>query len=190
MKKLLRNLLLALSLAAFSAAYGAGTPTLDVAVTDASGKVAYKGKTSSSGTFATGKLAPGNYTVQFNSKSVPSGHYMLVVSSGKKKVSADAVDAGKFAKGGVAMKVEGVAGGMNITGQVANAAAATNNSNVRIIKGKRYVWVKNTEAGSNLGGKWVEEGSPEASSVLRLSRDSLNKMQEHGDAHQEGFPGR
>jgi hypothetical protein len=112
---------------------------------------------------------------------------MLVVSAGKKKVAADTVAGEKFAAGGVAMKVD-VGAGLNITGQVASAGAA--DANVKIIKGKRYVWVKGGETGSNIGGHWVEEGSRAAGNARTLSRSDLNRMQEHADGHQEGFPGR
>ncbi len=188
MKTTMRFLLVTLPLIVASVVYAAEAPALDVTVSDANGKVAFKGRTASNGTFSTGKVGAGNYVVQFNSRAgAPSGQYALVVSAGKKKVSADAVDGGRFAKGGVAMKLDGVGAGTNISGQVVNAAALANNPNVKIIKGKRYVWVKSS-TGSNLGGQWVEEGSPEARNVQRWDRDALTKIQAHDDIHQEGFP--
>jgi hypothetical protein len=182
-----RNTLLFLLFAAISSINGAGVPAIDVVVSDASGKVAFKGKTNADGTFSTPNLAPGNYVVQFNSKSsvLKGNQYALVVSAGKKKVAAGAVAGEKFAAGGVAMKVD-VGTGLKITGQVASTAAA--DANVKIINGKRYVWVKGGETGSNIGGRWVEEGSRAASNVRTMSGGDVNRMQEHGDAHQEGFP--
>ena len=106
MKNLIRNLFLSTLLLAVSAAYGAGVAPMDVTVSGPGGKVAYKGKTDANGTFSTPKLAPGNYTVQFNSPGLKAGQYVIVVSAGKKKVSADSVIGDKFAKGGVAMKVD------------------------------------------------------------------------------------
>ena len=197
MKNPFRHLLLALSLGLVSIATGAAVPALDVTVSSADGKVAFKGKTNAGGTFSTDNLAPGNYVVQFNSNSpaVKGNQYALVIGAGKQKVTAQAVAGSKFAAGGVAMKLE-VGKSMNITGQVSSGMSgsangkAESNANVKIINGKRYVWVKGGETGSHLGGHWVEEGSPEARNVSRMSTDAVRQRQDHGDAHQEGFGGR
>ena len=103
MKNLIRGTVLSLCFAIACMAYGA-VPPLNVTVSDASGKAAFKGTTNAKGTFATAKLKPGNYVVQFNSKNgaVKGNHYAIVVSAGKKKVSANAVPGEKFAAGGVA----------------------------------------------------------------------------------------
>lgn len=161
----------------------AATPSINVTVADASGKVAYKGKTAANGTFSTGKLQPGNYVVQFNSDNA-KGDYAIVVSAGKKKVTADSVAGGKFAKGGVAMKVDNSAG-VNISGQVAEAvkngeSTLADGTKVKVVNGKRYVWVSGG-TGSNLGGRWVEEGTPEARNVGRLSTDSVRSIQDRGN---------
>src|ERR1043166_2033580 len=114
MNKTMRTAFIALLFAGASFTYGA-IPPMTVTVSDSSGKAAYKGATNASGVFATGKLQAGNYVVQFNSKSAPKGaQYAMVVSAGKKKVTANAVQAEKLAAGGVAMKIE-VGAGLNIT---------------------------------------------------------------------------
>src|SRR3954447_15329123 len=92
--------------AAASVAYGS-LPQVKVTVADSSGKTAYKGATNASGTFATGTLQPGSYAVTFTSNNVPKGaQYALVISAGKKKVSASAIGAERLAGGGVAMKID------------------------------------------------------------------------------------
>ena len=186
-----RILSLSILIAAASAVYGAGMPQLSVTVSDGAGHVAYKGHTNSGGTFATGKLQPGDYVVQFNGGGMPSGNYALVVSAGKQKVMAEAVAGEKFGKGGVAMKIK-VSEGMNVTGQVssgkAGAVAATagaGNAKVKIVNGKRWFWV-NGSTGSNLGGHWVEEGSAEAQNVQNLSTSAVNRIQERGAAGLSG----
>src|SRR5205814_5203111 len=95
-------------------------PALNVTVSDAGGKVAFKGATNSSGLFATTNLKPGSYIVAFNSTNaaLKGNQYVLVISAGKKKVSANAVAGEKFTAGGVAMKID-VGASVNITGQVA-----------------------------------------------------------------------
>src|SRR3954470_19405250 len=148
----MKNLLLytSLSLLAAASVAVAATPPLQVTVSDASGKVAYKGRTSSAGTFATSKLAPGEYVVQFNGTA--AGTYAVVVSAGKNKVSADSVSGEKFAKGGVAMKVK-VGEGMNISGQVAEGGAVAangGNGKVKVVNGKKWYFVEGS-TGSHLG---------------------------------------
>jgi hypothetical protein len=173
MKKLVVGTLLAV----FVSVANAATAPMSVTVTKGD-KVVYNGSTNASGVFSTGKLEPGNYVVQFNSKSaaaVKNEQFTLVVSAGKKKVSADTVAGEKFTAGGVAMRVD-VANGTNITGQVvsskdaaaaqANSAVGSSSDKVRIINGTRYVWV-GPEMGSNIGGRWVEEGSVTAKQARR-----------------------
>jgi hypothetical protein len=118
---------LCLFLVAASVAH-AGVPSMNVTVSDSTGKAAFKGATKGDGDFATAKLQPGNYVVQFTTKnsSVKGGQYSIVVAAGKKKVVANAVAGEKFLSGGVAMKVQ-VEGGLNITGQVV-AGTNVNNS--------------------------------------------------------------
>ena len=172
MKNLIRSSALSLFLAA-GVAYGA-VPPLNVIVSDSGGKAAFKGATNSKGTFTTAKLSPGNYVVQFNSPSGGiKGNYAIVVSAGTKKVSAAGVDGMKFAKGGVALKVD-VAAGLNITGQVAEEAAGASKN------GKKMVWIA-PQPGSHMPGKWVEEDSAEAKLARasgNLHNNEVNKLQE------------
>ena len=113
---MIRSAVVSLLFIAACMAYGA-VPIMSVTVSDASGKAAFKGTTDTKGTFATANLKPGDYVVQFNANSaaVKGNHYAIVVSAGKKKVTAGAVPGEKFAGGGVAMKVD-VGAGLNITG--------------------------------------------------------------------------
>lgn len=173
MKNLIRSTVASLILAAACMAYGA-VPALNVTVSDSSGKAAFKGKTNSSGAFSTATLKPGNYVVQFNSPDGGvKGTYTIVVSAGTKKVSAAGVVGEKFAKGGVALKVD-VGNGLNIAGQVAAEAAGASKS------GK--VWIP-PQAGSHMPGHWAEEGSPEAIAAKtagNLDAQGVNSMQERG----------
>src|ERR1700730_5803445 len=163
MKKILlavlSSSLLAFLLGGATAVYG-GVPSMNVIVSDASGKVAFKGATNASANFATANLAPGNYVVQLHSKSetLKGNQYLLVVSAGRKKVIADAVPGEKFNGGGVALKIA-VQSGFRITGQIATdqMSASGLGQKVRVIDGKRYVWVR-AHTGSNLADHWAEEG--------------------------------
>ena len=164
--------------ASTSLAFGA-VPQLTVTVADSGGKAAYKGTTNAKGTFATGVLKPGNYVVQFNADGVKGGSYALVVSAGTKKVSADSVAGEKFAKGGVAMKID-VGSGLNITGQVSPGGNTKVDSN-----GKKMVWIPK-KLGSNLPGHWAAEDSAEAKEARMsgtLSTKSVQDIQAHQDQH-------
>jgi len=155
------------------AAFG-DVPSLKILVADSAGKLAYKGATDASGLFATPKLPPGNYAVQFASNKAPAGsRYTLVVAAGSRKVAANAVAAEKLAAGGVAMKID-VGAGLNITGQV---AAEDKNSPPLGRNGKPMVWiVKHT--GSNLAGHWAESDSAEAREALTSGSFSRKYMQD------------
>jgi len=181
MKSIIRSTALALLFAAVSFAHG-GVPPVSVTVADAGGKAAFKGTTNATGAFATANLKPGNYVVQFvsNSAATKGKHYAIVVSAGKKKVSASAVPGEKLAGGGVAMKVD-VGPGLNITGQVATEADGA------VKNGKKMVWIA-AKVGSNIPGHWVEEDSPEAKEARVRGTLDLGKAQDRSaDPHQESF---
>jgi hypothetical protein len=180
MKNLSRNLFLALVLFAATVAFG-GVPPMNVTVSDASGKAAFKGTTNAKGTFATAKLKPGNYVVQFNSPNgAIKGNYAIVVSAGMKKVTAAGVAGEKFAKGGVALKVD-VGAGLNIAGQVAAEA------NGAVKNGKKMVWIS-PPLGSHMPGRWVEADSADAVAARTRGTLDMNKVQDNAaDTHQEGF---
>jgi hypothetical protein len=179
MKNMIRSTALSLFFAA-GMAYGA-VPALNVTVSDASGKAAFKGATNTKGTFATAKLKPGNYVVQFSSPNgAITGNFAIVVSAGTKKVSAAGVAGEKFAKGGVALKVD-VGANLNIAGQVAAEEAGASKN------GKKMVWIP-PMLGSNMPGHWAEEGSPEEVASRNrgiISKDRLQKMQNNSI----GMPG-
>jgi len=122
MKKLIGSSFLGFALLAACVAHG-GVPPMNVSVSDAGGKAAFKGVTKANGTFATANLTPGNYVVQFisTSRGMKGNRYAIVVSAGTKKVAAAAVPGEKFSGGGVALRVV-VGSGLNITGQVAPEA--------------------------------------------------------------------
>jgi hypothetical protein len=126
MKNRILTVGLGLFLIVAAAAKGGGIPPMNVTVSDAGGKLAYKGATKNDGGFATEKLQPGNYVVQFSSKNsaLKSGQYSIIVAAGTKKVVANSVAGEKFLSGGVAMKVQ-VGTGQNIIGHISTGPVAT-----------------------------------------------------------------
>ncbi|PZR74097.1 MAG: hypothetical protein DLM73_09055 [Chthoniobacterales bacterium] len=175
---MIRNMLLSVFLVVASAAY-AGAP-MNVTVFDSGGRVAFKGATNVDRTFVTENLPPGKYVVQFTAKSVAmnGNQYLVVVSAGRKKVIADAVAGEKFAAGGIAMRVD-VGTGLKITGQVVSGQTIVSSASitVRVINGKRYVWI-GSELGSNLGGHWEEEGMASAQNIKNISMADFRKIQD------------
>jgi hypothetical protein len=180
MKNLSRSLFLVVGLFAGTIAFG-GVPPMTVTVSSAGGKASFKGTTDSKGAFATSSLPTGNYVVQFNANAaaVKGSHYSVVVSAGKKKVSASAVPGEKFVGGGVAMKVD-VGAGLNITGQVVSDEKVSKS-------GKKMVWIPPV-LGSHMPGHWAEEGSAEEVQSRNrgiIGKDRIQEMQSKG----VGMPG-
>jgi hypothetical protein len=170
---IVRSIVIGLFGVAASVAFAA-VPLVNVTVTDSSGKTAYKGATNGNGTFATGKLQPGGHVVAFNAGSAAKGEkYTLVVSAGKKKVMANAIEAERLAGGGVAMKID-VGAGLNITGQV---AAENKNSAPMGHNGKPMVWISQ-KLGSNMRAHWAESDSAEAKEAQTSSRFSIKNIQD------------
>jgi hypothetical protein len=159
MKKLIGRSFLVFVLLAASVVYG-GVPPMNVTVSDAGGKTAFKGVTTANGTFTTANLTPGNYVVQFNSTSggMKGNRYAIVVSAGTKKVAAAAVPGEKFSGGGVALRVV-VGSGLNITGQVAPEADGKTVSEARkidtreISRIQQHQDINRTKESSNLTGR-------------------------------------
>lgn len=177
MKNLIRSAVASFLLIATCMAFGA-VPPVNVIVVNAGGKANFKGTTDSKGFFATANLPPGNYAVQFvsNSAAVKGNNYTIVVSAGKKKVNAGPIPGEKFAKGGVAMKVD-VGPGLNITGQIVTAMSGA------VKDGKRMVWIP-PMLGSNMPGRWVDADSAEAAASKTrgsMSSDTVQRMQESGN---------
>jgi len=169
----MKNVLLShLLLFALLGTASAAIPALNVTVLDPSGKTAFKGATDTSGIFASPKMQPGSYAVQFISNNAPKGsHYTLVVVAGTKKTFANAITAEKLAGGGVAMKIE-VKANASIQAQVSAEDAAT-----RIGKnGKLMVWIPK-KIGSNLPAHWAESDSTEAREAMTATSYSLKNMQ-------------
>lgn len=179
-RRLLTKLLTCLTLAVLLSTAQGGIPGIKVIVSDSNGNVAFKGVTNGDATFATGTLPAGDYVVQFKSTraELKRNQYLLVVSAGKRKVIADAVAGEQFAGGGVAMRLK-VEPGLQIAGQIANqeSTLVTGLTKVRVINGKRYVWVQST-LGTNLGPHWEAEGVANRNNVSILTHEKMRQMQD------------
>jgi hypothetical protein len=182
MKNILRFTLIVFVIGTVSLVCGA-VPALNVTVSDPGGKVAFKGATNSSGLFATTNLKPGNYVVQFNSTNAgfKGNQYAVVISAGKKKVSANAVAGEKFTAGGVAMKID-VGANVKITGVVAIE------TKVAMKDGKKMVWIP-PRIGSNMPGRWVPADSAEAIAAQNsgeIRKEDINTLQQRARAIGDG----
>ena len=179
MKPFAGPLLVLSAILAATTAYGANLSGIEVlAKAKASGQVVYQGKTNAAGKFTTGSLAPGSYIMEFRSKD---GQAFQVALTGPKQATQT-----KLA-GGVAFDVE-ISPAAKVGGTVTGAQVLTaqqpapkGTSKVKIMNGKRYVWV-GPELGSHMGGKWVPEedlraGDPNA---RRNSQSALRGLQDRG----------
>ena len=191
-RKLLGALLA--GLLAQSTASAATLDGIDVTVKK-DGKAVARARTAAGGKFTTGALEPGAYNVEFRGSNAADlkGRQLAISVIAGKQPPREAKASGKHLSGGVALNVE-VAKSSKLTGRISEAgvevAANTKvpagyeevKANVKVINGKRHVWVPGP-IGSNIGGKWVEEGSDEAalstsnrrggdSDVLRRLRDA------------------
>ena len=169
-------------LAAASAVDAGGVSNVDVTVSDGAGRLTYRGKTDANGVFATRRVAPGNYVVQFQAKKpVADRHdYAIYAAAGRHSVVADAVKGSKFAGGGVAMRLKPTTA-TPIIGQV--ALGGVNQLRTKIVNGVRYVLLP-PETGT-LGPRWVKEGTHPARNISRIKVDepSLIKAGPSGVAY-------
>ena len=179
MKNVFRLGVVALSAAVLSAASAANMSSVDVTAKEkGSGKVVYQGKTDRGGKFATTTLQPGKYVLELRSNEPQGFQVALGGTKSAKQVKA---------KNGLAFDVE-IAPASKVTGKVTvvpltaaqQLGLAKANKNVRIINGKRHVWVRG-EIGSHMGGKWVPEEEAEvvnSKDYRGRAGEGLQKMQE------------
>lgn len=156
----------------------------------AKGYPAVQGEADARGNFTLPNLQSGSYMIEF--RSADSGElkgkqFGIEITGGKQPVRQTAVPGEKLGGGGVALPVE-VAKAGKLTGRIttaqlsaAPAANGKSDANVKIIKGKRYVWVKG-DIGSQMGGKWVPEDEAQQvdKNTGRRSGEMLRSMQDLG----------
>jgi hypothetical protein len=175
MKTSLRNTLLVLSAFVASAA-SANVAGLDITVKK-NGKAVYQGKTDARGNFTTGALDAGSYNVELRSPASMDlkGQKLAITVAAGKNAPLQSTANGAHLRGGVAMTVDTnktaqLRGQVTQAGRVVEGTAPEGyekvRANVKVINGKRHVWVP-APIGSNMGGRWVEEGTEGA--VLKTS---------------------
>jgi hypothetical protein len=167
-------LLMLLVLGLASVAPAASAPTVNVKVSNSSGKIVYQGKTNADGTFNTPNLPAGNYVVQFNAKSaLKGGPFAVKITAGKQEASADSLSAAKFFPAGVAMKLavdhpvalNGQIGAAGTLKSTTLATKTTGKNKTKMVNGHEYVWIPPAQ-GDWLPGKWVDPDSAEGRSAL------------------------
>ena len=119
-------------------------------MSDASGKVVFKGTTNTNGSFTTGNLRAGDYIVQFTSNNavVKANRYAVVVSAGTAKMSAKAIAGERFAGAGVAMKITV---GISISDTLKQHQGLNNPAAIRVMERE------NREANLNITGQLTAE---------------------------------
>ena len=147
---------------------GRGVDNLEVTVSDAAGRLSYRGRTDSNGVFASRPLAAGEYVVQFKGRNVAvdRNDYAIFAAAGHRRVVADSIAGAKFAGGGVAMRLKSTAR-TPVIGQVAIGGVEA--LGTKIVKGVRFILVPPVTG--ELGPRWVEEGTQAARNVTRIRVD-------------------
>jgi hypothetical protein len=173
MRRIMPALFITTVLAMASITRGDVVPNVHVTVSDAAGRLIYRGKTDANGVFATGQVAAGNYVVQFNAKdaALNRNDYAIYAAAGRRRVVAQAISGRQLAGGGVAMRLESAAR-TPIIGQV--ALGGVNALGTKIVKGVRYVLLP--PATGDIGPRWVEEGTQAARNVIRIQFDDPNMI--------------
>jgi hypothetical protein len=148
--------------------------------TDPGGAVVAKTNLDRRGSFSTPTLQPGAYTIMFHASTagaLKGRQFSLRARAGRQRVDADGVAGEKFAAGGVGMRLQ-VKNATKMTGEVltpeaaaaaAESSAAKSGAKVKVMNGKRYIWV-GPETGSQMGGRWVPEEEAGAPSKVERGR--------------------
>ena len=173
----------------FASAAFANVSDIQVTVAREGGAVVGKAKLDAGGSFSTGTLQPGAYTILFQAKptaALKGGQFSLRVRAGKQRVDASGVAGEKFVAGGVGMRLQ-VKEAAKMSGDVtsglfaAERSTSASGAKEKVVNGKRYIWVR-PETGSNMGGRWVPEEEANApSKVNRGGRDQLRDMQDRSN---------
>jgi hypothetical protein len=179
MKKLTFGIVIVISAFAASPLDGAegprGVAGVDVFVKQNPGK---RATTNASGAFAFDGLPAGSYTLTFKAKKAQDTRtqsttnvtvatsYSIRIDGARRVVKSGLTSDNLI--GGFELRVDGV--GSNIRGQVMADAL------------KKMVWIPK-EPGSNIPGRWVAEGSPEAKAAFKsnahgMSGDGQRRMME------------
>jgi len=173
MKHLGGILFAAAMLSAVATMPAAALSGIDVTVKN-EGKTVARAKTDAAGKFATADLGAGSYNVEFRApkgSDLKGQNLSISLAAGKDERRAEAK--GEHLPAGVALNMElpktGKLSGQIRAGQGTVARANETGpagmekvkANVKVINGKRHVWVPGP-IGSNMGGRWAEEGSDAA----------------------------
>ena len=162
---------------------GSPPPPVQVEVRDNVGRLIHRETVPPNGVFQTDKLDGGTYTVYFKAsgRGLKGAQYALFLASGRNKVTEDALAGERLAAPGVAMNIL-VPRTAHIVGQVANGRTAGREARVykvRIVNGRRYIWAP-PSIGTNIAGRWVEEGSAEGYNILHAGPEWLQRIQDKG----------
>jgi hypothetical protein len=151
-------------------------PTVDVILRYATGgKVLKRVQTDSTGHFTLGTFPGGTYILEFRAakgSGVKDQRFAIQVDGIKAKGRQNGILA-KYLLGGFGVDVETVAGAA-LQGQVTTGSLA---------QAKKMIWMPK-EIGSNIPGRWVEEGSGRNVAGVNagiIRRDTIVKMQDHND---------
>ena len=138
----------------------------------AGGKVVKQSKSDLSGAFMIGTVPAGSYTLELRTKNVPRLPAFTIKIAGTKSGDSEKAVLTRYLMGGAAFDIDTVSG-TPLRGMITPGSK----------NAKKMIWLPQA-IGSNLPGRWVEQGSAQAvafSNTGHYTTEALRKMQEHAD---------
>jgi hypothetical protein len=136
----------------------------------AGGKVVAQTKSDASGAFVIGMVPPGAYSIELRTKDVPRLPAFTLKIAGVKSGDTEKGILTRYLMGGAAFDIDAVSG-TPLRGIITPGSK----------NAKTMIWLPQP-TGSNLPGRWVEQGSAQAVSFRNTgyySREAVEKIQEH-----------
>ena len=155
---------------------GVANPIVEVTLRRAGGKIVRQVKTDTNGAFVLGTVpAAGLYALEFRAKSAAEvrNKSFVIKIAGTQSRNGEKGLPGRYFEAGASFEVAAVPG-IPLKGVVFPSA---------IRNAKKMIWLPR-EIGTNLPGRWVEEGSAQAVAGYNwghYSIDAVRKMQDHND---------
>jgi hypothetical protein len=153
----------------------AHNPTVEISLRRSGGKIVKQVKTDANGVFTVGTVPAGSYSLEFRAKSAREieNQSFVIKIAGTKSRGGDKSLLGRHFVGGASFDIETLP-----RTELRGAIAPGSLRNAR-----KMIWLPQ-EMGSNLPGRWVEEGSAQAVARYNWGHytlEAIKKMQDHVD---------
>ncbi|PYJ09416.1 MAG: hypothetical protein DMF06_09975 [Verrucomicrobia bacterium] len=160
---------------AYPTADEARNPTVQITLRRRGGQIVKQVQSDANGFFTVGTFPAGAYTLDFRAQSVSAvkDRSFVIKIAGTNSRGADKVLQGRYFADGVSFGIETLSGAP-LKGVIAPSL---------VRNAKKMIWLP-PEIGTNLPGRWIEEGSAQAVGAHNWGHytvDAIRKMQDHND---------